>query len=1069
MIRRDRDDAGRPETQGDESSRLDDRGGRMRALFDEVLGVDADARTEVLRAAVSRDGVDEEMVDEVRSLLAFVDATRIDDDAAVDDDRPERLLGCRLGGFMLERLVGIGGTAAVFEATQDRPRRTVAVKVLRQAIGGRRARRRFEREIEIAGRLDHPAIARVYDSGLLAVDGIDTPWLAMEFVPGARTITGHAADRHLDSRDRVELLRDAIGGIAAAHRRGVIHRDIKPANLLVDGRGRARVIDFGIARQTSGPRGDLTATSPGQVVGTVPFMAPEQLGGDSDAVDVRTDVYATGMVLHLLLTGRMPYETAGCDFLEAARRIREVEVGSLRRLDASIDRDLDGIVQKALAKDPARRYQTIDALDADLEAWLDDRPVEARPLGAMGRSMRLARRHPLPTALASVAVFSLVAATVVLAIMLGRESALRARGDRATARAAIAAAAAALQRGDMGSMARYLTSVPASERGWEFGWLEGLVDHSDVVFEGERADMISVDVLDATEDRPSMLLATGYRGTAAYDLDTLSKRWSFPEFSQGGCWKHAVLPGERRLAIVGLAEDIAIVDLHDGSLVRRWDTEGAVGAMWPVTDGTMILGGDDGWLSRMNLETGELEAREALDHRGISTMAGLADGRILVGTMSGALLETDADLSEIRVVRRFEQMIPRVRANADDSLIAVCTNEDRVELLDADTYETTATFDDHDADVWDARFDEQGGRLVTACNDESIRVFNLATGEMIQQLSGPYGFVWSLALENDGRHAWYGCQDGSVRRGSLLEATPILPEGETAEAIAWSPDAERIAVRTDRGVHLLEVATRRWIDFIDLPSNQATIAVGSGVMTWADDGIWCGAGVDGGLAWLAPDLSRSRRLLPDVGVTAVHAHPDGGVVVTFVKDDEPRVVRLDSSGAVRTEMPLEHRVLAIEPDPRTGHWHVLHYSRGRIGEILDRDSLARIDDLSDWKIGDSFDIAFTPDGNWIAVGGRETPDNVAAVERDGPRLVRHVRRIGHIGDARHVDFLDGGRRLVTGGDDGRIIVGPPDDAEPILTMFDSKEAIQGLDVSPDGRSLAATNGRIVFLALVPSD
>ena len=113
---------------------FDGRGARMRALFDEVLGVDEESRTQVLRAASSRNDVDDEMVDEVRSLLAFVDATRIDD-PVVEDDRPERFLGCRLGGFTLERLIGIGGTAAVFEATQDRPRRTVAVKVLRQAIG----------------------------------------------------------------------------------------------------------------------------------------------------------------------------------------------------------------------------------------------------------------------------------------------------------------------------------------------------------------------------------------------------------------------------------------------------------------------------------------------------------------------------------------------------------------------------------------------------------------------------------------------------------------------------------------------------------------------------------------------------------------------------------------------------------------------------------------------------------------------------------------------------------------------------------------------------------------------
>lgn len=1065
MIRHDRDRGDGAGMPSEEASTLDGRGRRMRALFDEILGLDADSRTRALRAAAARDGLDDELVDEVRGLLAFVDATRIDDDATPDDDRPERLLGCRLGGFTLERLVGIGGTAAVFEATQDRPRRTVAVKVLRHAIGGRRARRRFDREIEIAGGLDHPAIARVYESGVLAVDGIDTPWLAMEFVPGARTITGFAQERILDHRARVSLIREAIAGIAAAHRRGVIHRDLKPANLLVDGRGRARVIDFGIARQIAGPRGDLTATTPGQVVGTVPFMAPEQVGGDADAVDVRTDIYATGVVLHLLLTGRMPYETAGCDFLEAARRIREVEVGSLRRLDSSIDRDLDGIVQKALAKEPALRYQTIESFDADLAAWIEGRPVEARPLGSLARAVRLARRRPLPTTLALVALGSLVATVIVLAVMLGRESALRVRGDRATANAAVAAAAAALDRGDMGGVARHLASVPRQERGWEYGWLRDLSDESDVVFPYEMGDVISVDVLPADGTRPPMVLATGYRGTRAYDLDTLAERWTVFEFSKGGCWKHAVLPGGDRLVVSGLSRDLVVVELDDGAVVRRFETDGAVGSMWPLEDGRMVLGGDDGSLSRIHLETGEITDRIALDHGGITSMLGLTDGRILAGTTKGVLLETDRELSAIRVVRDLGRMIPRLRVNRDETRVAACTHDDRVEILDPQDLATIATFDDHDADVWDARFDDDAGRLVTACLDESVRVFDLETGGLIQQLSGPYDFVWSLALEEDGRHAWFGLKDGSIRRRPLLAAMPELPGGETAEAVSWFPSGDRVAVRTDAGVHLLDAESGRWIDFVSVASGEPVIGGTFGTMAVTDAGIWCGAGEEGGLWWISPDLTERRQVVASVGVTAIEPHPDGGVVASVREDGTSRAIRVTPDGKVGVAVALELPIISIDRDPRTGRMHLLHSGRGGDSDILDPDSLEVLGAQSGWGAGASFAIAFAPDGSRVAIGGRETPQNVVCFAPENADIrEKRIRRIGHAGDARHVGFLDHGRRLVTGGDDGRIIIGRPDEAEPILTMFDSSEAIRGLDISPDGSSLVATDGRFVFLA-----
>ena len=1049
----------------DEGVGADGRGAAMRALFDAAIGHGPDDRTAFLRETARRRGVDEELIDEVVGLLAFVDATRIDDNTTSDADAPDRLVGCRLGSFTLDRLVGIGGTAAVFEATQAQPRRTVAVKVLRQTIAGPRARRRFEREIEIAGRLEHPAIARVLDSGTMRVDGFDTPWLAMEFVPDARTITRYANEENVDLQGRIRLVRSALAGVAAAHRRGVIHRDLKPANVLVDPNGRVRVIDFGIARQFEGATAAMTATVPGQVIGTIPFMAPEQLGGDSDAVDVRTDVYAIGVLLHLLLTGRMPYETADCSFIEAARRIREVEVGSLRRIDRRIDGDLDGIVQKGLTKNPDARYRTIEALDADLAAWLEGMPVTARPLGAAARTWRLIRRRPFPAAFGVLAFVSVLIVIVVLAVMLARETELRARGDRAVADAGIAAAMSSLQRNDFGGAARHLDMVPESERGWEHVWLSAVSRSSDRVLPHERGDVIVVDLLPAEEGRPPLLLATGYRGTWAYELPDATLRWHQPGFSKGGSWKHVLMPDGERVLAVGLGPEFRIFDLDTGEVLASGSTPGSIGSLWALGDERALFGGDDGMLTLFDLETATVLAQVDPEASAITSMLGLPDGRIIVGSGTGKVIVVDRDLGSLEPVRDFGRMVPRMRADATFERIAICTHDDAVDVVDAATFETIIRLDDHLADVWDARFDQSGRRLVTACLDESVRVFDLETGETLERISGPHDFVWSLAVEPDGDHAWIGTRDGSIRRVPLLQAPVLMPEGETAGPVAFSPDGRSMAVRTDRRLRVLYLDSRDWT--AELPIEIGSWALPGKVdeLIWTRSGIWFGGGEAGGLRWYAPErTSEPTTLLAGESVTSILGLADDGVLVAVGTRE---LVRLDAKGRVIERVETSQKVQDLEVHPVTGILHALHVGRGAGGERFTLSPLTPIGTFDGWANGAAFDVAIDPTGRWVVTGGRERPGNVWVFPYG--RSLDRLSRIGHAGDVRFAAFLDGGRRTVTAGEDGRVLVARLDDTRPLITVFESTQAIRGMAVSPDGRSLAATDGTTIFLAIVDSE
>ena len=234
------------------------------------------------------------------------------------------LIGQSLGDFEIKRLIAAGGMGTVYEAQQQHPRRTVALKVMHGWVASPAIGRRFELEAEILGRLRHPHIAQVYQAGMHEIAGIRLPYFAMEYVPDARPITQYADQSGLNTRQRLELFVKVCDAVQHGHQHGVIHRDLKPGNILIDADGEPKVIDFGVARATDADVAMTTqCTAPGQIVGTVQYMSPEQCDGDSHRVDTRSDVYSLGVVLYELLTGALPYETTGSTIYAATRVIKE--------------------------------------------------------------------------------------------------------------------------------------------------------------------------------------------------------------------------------------------------------------------------------------------------------------------------------------------------------------------------------------------------------------------------------------------------------------------------------------------------------------------------------------------------------------------------------------------------------------------------------------------------------------------------------------------------------------------------------------------------------------------------
>ena len=318
----------------------------------------------------------------------------------------------KIGPFRILRLLGEGGMGRVYLAEQQEPHREVALKVLVSGSASSEFQKRFQREIELLATLEHPGIARMYAAGMAQGTAGDVPYLAMEYVRGSDLLT-HAREHRLDLRQKLALLVQVCRAVNYAHTRGAIHRDLKPGNILVDEHGQPKILDFGVAYVAGG--NDLTQmTVAGEILGTVPYMSLEQLSGQSTVVDPRWDVYALGVIVYELLSGELPYP--GLNKATVLTALQQVMGAAPVRLSKRIEAargDLETIVDKAMAQEPAQRYGSAAELANDLENYLENRPIQARPPTVRYVLTLFVRRHRALTAAAALVLLALVSATAV--------------------------------------------------------------------------------------------------------------------------------------------------------------------------------------------------------------------------------------------------------------------------------------------------------------------------------------------------------------------------------------------------------------------------------------------------------------------------------------------------------------------------------------------------------------------------------------------------------------------------------------------------------------------------------
>jgi WD40 repeat protein/predicted Ser/Thr protein kinase len=951
------------------------------AHLDAACGDDADLRAEVEKLIASRD-----------TLGDFLEApaTQV---LAAEHLSP----GTRIGRYEIVEWLATGGAGEVYVARQEQPNRRVALKVLR----GGATTHRLQEEADILARLQHPDVAHVYEAGTHD----DSPYIALELVEGARNLVEHT--RELARDDRLRLFVRICDAVQHGHQKGIVHLDLKPANILVLPSGRPKIIDFGIARVEEAGAEDQP------IVGTPPYMSPEQFAADRDDVDSRADVYALGVLLYEIETGTLPHAVTGVPITEAARRIREEPPAPV---DRDLPADLRAILRKALAKDREDRYATASELGADVRALLGHRPVAARRAGRLHLARLFVRRHRLLVAALALLTAILVGATLVSTRYAYRAIEARDRERAQAYRANISAAHAALRLNDVAEARRQLELAAPDLRHWEWDYLAGQLDSSDRTYpaEGLQELYAAIGPGGATvwatghdllhRDSGTLLVWGAATGGLERELAIPKPPVTPPAFSPDGryvAWGE--YEGGIRLLESTSLEPVVSLEGHRRRVnTLRYSPDGK----------TLASSSDDGTVRFWNVATGEL-------------LWELGDG----------------------VQPKYD-----IRFSPDGSLFAASIRGYRVELWNAGSREPLTVFEGHSARVTVILFSPDGELLVTASADGSLRIWEVTTGREVTRLGEAEKPITSGDLSPDGTRMLTAHTDGTIslwdlRRGARVAV--LRGHEPWPLSVRFAPDGKSAISGSYRG------RAKRWdLERMERPPYWDAYDELVRDVAYSRDGAW--------IATAAFDGTVRAYHLEDPVEELVIDEVDGGVQSVAFDAQATRVAAASNAGNLHVwDLASGEEVTRIETEER---FHPVEFSPD--GSMLVSGSTSNRATL--WDVATGEPVRVFPHSSWVWT---------TLFTRDGRRLVTTSHdgwlrvwdaatgaevaadRV-HEGELSCAAFVPGEPFLIAGGED-RIGIWDTRTWQRLALHTVPLRYIQGVAPTPDGKRIVVASDRSV--------
>ena len=986
------------------------------------------------------------------------------------------------GDYELESEIARGGMGIVYRARQLSLNRPVAIKmILAGQLADPEAIARFKIEAEAAANLDHPHIVPVYEIGEYELQH----YFSMKLVEDAQHASRWAVE-HRESiggqRTITSLAEKVAHALSYAHERGVLHRDLKPSNILVDARGEPQLTDFGLAKLADSEHSLVTLSS--TALGSPAFMAPEQASGEAT---VASDVYGMGAVLYQMLTGEPPFQ--GKTALETLRLAADEAPRPPRVHNALVSEDLETICLKCLEKDPALRYLSARDLADDLARFRRGEPVNARPVGTLGKASRWCRRNPALAAAALVAALATVAGALGVFWQWGEARTERDAARWESYRALTMVASSALEFNQREQMRSALHSAPEEHRNWEWHYFNQSLDRSVKTFVYPQQQHAH---------RGGMRRLTFGAG----GLIGLNRANERSEEQTNVLWD--IETGERRDAPVGRIFDSkmerSVEIAADGSCVAKDCLSGEILFEVPLLNGDRLL----------NLQFIGKDKYVLVDEPDVFTLIEVASGklvrypyepdspprwRIVLERANRLLvtwkhlhvyydLKTGEELS--RIAKEDRGGFISFAVSPDESTIAFgdyYPNRD-IFLVAADTGETIARLKGHGNSIFCLQFDPTGARLVSAGFDRTPRLWDVAERTEIAALRGHVGRIGNVAFNGEGSRIATASDDGTVRiwDGATGEALRVLrghensvrdvafsPDGntlasfDTIEIKLWDAASDTVFRGHEKGVYDVaispdgkEIASASWdytIRTWDIARREPRRSFEPGHVSvgvaYSPDGRYLAACTHAFLAcWRRADGEEMFKIAIG-GPYATDSNiprfsPDSKQLVTW-SDGEVRVFDVPS-GIERKRLPVDVEAgVAFSPDGNR-----IAALVGGQARVWDASSYQQLGDFPIGIPGATRHIAYTPDGKLIACSG----SGVGLYNADT------FEKVGQLtsGFTYAAAFTPDATRCFTACGDGKVRIWDLATFQEVGSLHGHSSFSHGVAMSPDGRTLVSGGG-----------